>query len=480
MKTKFIIYGVGLLLLASCTKNMTEKLNNSPKLPETATGGGLFANAQKEFTDQITTPNVNSGIFELIVQYWAETSYPQESQFQLTERSIPENWWNTFYRDVAMDINAAEKNISVMQGVNVDPIVKKNKLALCNIFKAYAFSVLVNTFGDIPYTEALNPENLSPKYDDQKTVFYALIDSLTAAVNELDSSAGSFGSSDLIYGGDVKMWVKFANSLKLRLGLLIADVDPAKAKTVVESAVKGGVISSNSENAVFHYLAAPPNTNPIWTNLVQSGRNDFVPATTIIGIMEDRDDPRMPAYFTIAEDTTAYVGGIPGNGNSFKGLSHVTDPILAPDFPSVLMSYSEVEFNLAEAVERGMNVGGTAEEHYNNAITASLEYWDVSKADITAYLADPEVNYSTASGNWREKIGIQAYISLYLRGFDAWTEWRKLDFPALEKPDAAISPIPVRFPYPNSEAQLNPNNFKQAGEAIGGDEVTTHLFWDTK
>ncbi|TAN13622.1 MAG: SusD/RagB family nutrient-binding outer membrane lipoprotein [Chitinophagaceae bacterium] len=480
MKTK-LIYILGFVLFASsCTKDMTEKLNDNPKVPQVATGGGVFAYSELQFASQITTPNVNSGIFELIVQYWAETTYPQESQFQLTERNIPGNWWNTFYRNVAMNVKSAEQLINNEPVVgNDDKVVKKNKLAICEIFKAYSFSVLVNTFGNIPYSQALDPKNSTPKYDDQKDIFYALIDSLNDAVGKLDPNYGSFNDgSDLIYNGDVSSWIKFANSLKLRLGLLIADVDPAKAKTVVESAVQGGVISSNDENAAFKFLSAPPNTNPIWTNLVQSGRNDFVPTNTIVSMMEDMNDPRIPAYFTTVQGTSNYLGGVPGNGNSYKSFSHVADAIKAPNFPSILMGYDEVEFNLAEAVERGMNVGGTAIGHYDNAITASMENWGVSTNDIDIYLLNPNVNYLTASGSWKEKIGHQAYIALYLRGFDSWTEWRKLDFPALVKPAAAISEIPVRFIYPTLEAQLNGANYKAAGGAIGGDVVTTKLFWD--
>src|SRR5690242_11645465 len=228
MKPKLILYSLSFLLLASCTKDMTAKLNNNTKSPEVATGEGLFANAQKSFTDQITTPNVNSGIFELIVQYWAETSYPQESQFRLSERNIPGNWWNTYYRNVIMNLNLAEGVIGSAKGLGVDPVAQKNKLAICEIFRAYSYSVLVNTFGNIPYTEALNPNTSTPKYDDQKAIFYALIDSLDQALGKLDPSGDSFGTSDLIFNGDVAHWMKFANSLKLRLGLLLADSDPAK------------------------------------------------------------------------------------------------------------------------------------------------------------------------------------------------------------------------------------------------------------
>ncbi|MCL6524629.1 MAG: SusD/RagB family nutrient-binding outer membrane lipoprotein [Thermoflavifilum sp.] len=463
-------------VLGACTKNMYE-LNKNPKQPENVPGEGLFSNAQKSFTDLMTTPNVNLNIFELIVQFWAEITYPQESQYDLGGRNIPQNWWTTLYRDVIKDYDQAKVLIRQEDAFSpADQKVKANKLAITEICEAYAFSVVLNTFGNIPYTEALDPENTTPKFDDAKTVYYALLDSLDKAIQTLDPNYESFGSNDLLYGGDVSKWIKFANSLKLKLGLLIADVDPAKAKSVVESAAPN-VFQSNDDNALFQYLSAPPNVNPIWTNLVQSNRNDFVPAKTLVDTMNALNDPRLPFYFT-RDPNNGYSGGIPGAGNTYANFSHPSDKTKAPDFPSLWMDYAEVEFLLAEAVERGFNVGGTAKQHYDNAVTASIEYWGGTSADALTYLAQPSVNYLTAPGDWKYKIGFQSWIALYLRGWDAWTQWRKLDYPALQKAQNALTDIPVRYTYPINEQTLNKDNYVQASQAIGGDDVTTKLFWD--
>jgi len=437
--------------------------------------------AQKN--QKIRKPNVSTNnIFELISQYWAETTYPQESRYDLGNRNIPQNWWTILYRDVIEDL---QRSIDLMSQEQTDPtllpedqVAYKNKLAIAKILKAYAYSVLVNTFGDIPYTEALQGDaNTTPVYDDAQTVYYSLLDSIDAGINELDVTGGSFGDADLIYGGDVSAWYKFSNSIKLKLGMIIADSDPAKAKSEVESAVAAGVFESNADNALFQYLSTPPNVNPIWTNLIQSGRNDFVPANTLVDKMNDLDDPRRPFYFSL-DPNDGYSGGIYGNGNTFANFSHVSDKISAPDFPSIIMDYAEVEFLLAEAVERGMSVEGTAAEHYNTAVTASITYWGGSQAEADTYLAQPSVNYATASTDWKEKIGVQAWIAYYPRGFDAWIEWRRLDFPELPKPISAITDIPLRYTYPSNEQTLNEANYDAASAAIGGDAVTTKLFWD--
>jgi hypothetical protein len=143
-----------------------------------------------------------------------------------------------------------------------------------------------------------------------------------------------------------------------------------------------------------------------------------------------------------------------------------------------LFDYAEVEFLLAEAVERGYTVGGTAAGHYNNAITASIEDWGGTELMAANYLTNPKVAYATAAGTWKQKIGIQSWLGYYNRGFEAWTQWRKLDYPLLEPPVDALSAIPLRYTYPIEEQTLNGTNWTNASTAIGGDAVDTKLFWD--
>lgn len=486
MKTKsFIITGASIffigVFLSSCKKDLTD-LNKNPKVATSVQGQTLFSNAEKAFTDIMTTPNVNNNVFEFLAQYWAATTYPQESRYDLGNRNIPQNFWTIIYRDVLADL---QRSIELMSAEATDPTLLpeqvaayNNRLAIARIFKAYAFSVLVNTFGDIPYTEALQGSaDPTPKYDDAKTVYYALLDSIAIGASELDPTATSFDNADIFYNGDIVQWQKFANSVRLKLGLLIADSDPSRSKTEVAAAVAGGVFQSNDDNAVFNYLTAPPNVNPIWSNLVQSGRNDFVPANTLVNRMNSLDDPRRPYYFSTDPDGE-YSGGIYGSGNTFANFSHASDKTLEPNFPALILDYAEVEFYLAEAVERNFIAEGTAAEHYNNAITASITYWGGSMQDATTYLAQPDVAYASAEGDWKAKIGLQSWIAFYLRGYDGWTQWRKLDEPPLQKPASAITEIPVRYTYPSNEQNLNAENYESASAAIGGDAVTTKLFWD--
>lgn len=467
---------VAVLAIGSCRKDMSD-LNRNPKAATEVPGEALFSNAQKNFADILTTPNVNNNIFEFISQYWAATTYPQESRYDLANRNIPQNWWTIIYRDVLRDL---DESISLMTEAEAitepQQVSKTNKIAIAKVLWVHAYSTLLNTFGDIPYTEALDVANSTPKYDDQETVYAALLDTLNASIAAMDESGESFGSQDLIYQGDVSHWYRYANSLKLRLAMNLADVQPARARALAEEAAPN-VFTSNADNASFNYLTTPPNTNPIWTNLVQSNRNDFVPANTLVNAMNTLNDPRRRFYFTL-DPNDKYSGGVYGAGNSFSNFSHVNENITEPDFPSLLLDYAEVEFLLAEAAARGYNVGGSAAEHYNRGVTASIQYWGGTAAEATAYLAQPSVNYATAPGDFKQKIGTQAWLALYLRGFDAWTSWRRLDYPALTKPASAITEIPIRYTYPSNEQNLNQENYDAASTAIGGDEVTTPLFWD--
>lgn len=390
--------------------------------------------------------------------------------------------WNSLYRDVLQDLERSKELVPADLYPSMSPTelnkLQQNKIATADILEVYTYYYLVTTYGDIPYTEALKiDETTTPKYDDQKEVYYKLLDRLDADIKALDDSQEGVGSADIVYGGDIDSWILFANSFKLKMGITIADFDDAKAKAVVESAVAAGVFSSNADNAKFVYLSAPPNTNPIWVDLVQSGRKDFVAATTIINTMLTLNDPRVPLYFT-TDFAGGYSGGKPGAPSNYTTFSKPSDQIIAPEFPALFLSYSEIEFDLAEAVARGYNVGGTALMHYNNAVTASILYWGGTTTEATAYLAQPSVNYATATGIYKQKIGIQKWIALYNRGWDAWIEIRRLDYPKIVAPASALSEFPVRFTYPINEQNLNKANYDAASSAIGGDMVTTKLFWD--
>ncbi|WP_247231843.1 SusD/RagB family nutrient-binding outer membrane lipoprotein [Telluribacter sp. SYSU D00476] len=476
---KILVFILPMILMVSCVDSL-EDYNIDQKRASNVPAPAFFTNAVKNLSDALTTPNVNNNNFRLYVQQWATTTYLDEPRYNLTARTIPQALWQSIYRDVLSDLREARRIIEADQ--TLAPAVKANQLAQNEIIEVYAWSVLVLTFGDIPYSEALDPLNPLPKFDNAQTVYNDLLNRLDAAVKSLDPSAAGFaGAADLLYSGDINKWVRFGNSLKLRLGMVIADVDQAKAKQIVSEAVAGGVLTSNAENARFPYISSPPNNNPISANLNPrfSTRQDFVIASTIIDPMNELNDPRRQAWFTTVNGQ--YVGGRYGFSNTYANFSHLSDRLIQPELEALLLDYSEVEFLLAEAVERGF-IEGNAAEHYNKAVTASIMYWGGTQAQAQAYLAQPEVAYATAEGDFRQKIGTQKWFSLFNRGWEAWLEWRRLDYPRLMPPTGDGAPaglaIPTRLIYPVNEQTLNGAQVAAASAAIGGDEATTRLFWD--
>jgi hypothetical protein len=474
---KLFIYSsftvVMLFLLVSCTKDLTS-LNSNEKKPASVDPAALFAYAEKRMADAVTSTSVNLNVFRLYAQQWAQTTYIDESQYDLTTRAIPGTFWTLIYTDVLKNLALAKE--SVTADTELDAAGKANRLAQIDIIAIYAYSVLVNIYGSIPYSEALDIDNLFPKYEDGQTIYTDLLKRLDVSLAALSVSGDSFGSSDLIYKGDITLWKKFGNSLKLRFGVLLADFAPATAKTVVEQAAPN-VFTAAADNALFPYSTVTPNTNPLWESLVQSGRKDFVGASTIIDVLNDLSDPRRQFYFSTVDGD--FIGGDYGESNEYASFSHPGALLERKDLKGVFIDYTEVEFLLAEAVERGFSVTGTAATHYTNAITSSIVYWGGTAEDAAEYVAQPEVAYATAVGDYKEKIGVQKWLALYNRGLEAWTEWRRLDYPHLEAPADAISDIPLRFTYPVDEQNLNTEQYNKAVTAMGGtDLVSVHIFWD--
>ena len=471
---KIIAFSSLLFLLASCTKDIS-RFNDETKKAANVPAETLFANGVRNVVDGITSPNVNINVFRFTVQHWAMSTYQDEVQYDFITRAIPQRWWTIMYRDVLSDLKESARIISA--NTLLDPITKANQLAMVDIIQVYTNYILVTSFGNIPYSTALNSDALFPKYDDAKTVYADLLTRLAADISKLNVSGVGFSSSqDLIGQGNISKWIKFSNTLQVKMAMTIADVDNAKAKSLVETAEPKS-LSSAADNVVFAYLAAPPNTNPIWVDIIQSKRQDLVAASPLLDQLQNSNDPRLPLFFK-PNNSNLYVGGKVGSVNTFANVSKPSDKVAAPDFPTILADFAEMEFYRAEAVERNYSVVGSAESHYNNAITASILSWGGSAADAATYLARPDVAYTTAAGTWKQKIGTQKWIALYNRPYDGWVEIRRFDFPVLAAPTGAKSGFPNRLTYPGNEQQLNGANYTTASTAIGGDKVETKLFWD--
>ena len=475
MKKYLIYFCLPLLVFTSCV-NSLDDYNVDTKKPSTVEAGPLFSYGTKAINDLLNSTNVNINVYRFYVQHYTATTYLDEPRYNMITRTIPQASWDRMYVNALSNLKEAKKIVDADKITGAD--VKGNQLAMIDIMQVYAYSVLVNTFGNVPYTEALDINNPQPKYDDAKTITLDLLTRLDADLLALNESAAGFGSSDIIYKGNVSKWVKFANSLRLKLAMVIADVEPAVALKSIKASFDGSLITDNSDNALFRYVSAP-NNNPLWDDIPpRSSRQDFVAASTLVDAMNELEDPRRESYFTTVGGE--YKGGRYGFNNVYANFSTFSPYVGASNFPGNMLDAAEVNFLLAEAVERKF-IDGDAQEYYNAAITASFDYWEVSGAED--YLAQAGVDYSNAESGatWQEKIGTQKWFALYNRPFDAWTDWRRLDYPTLIKPDAPNVPeVPKRLIYPIVNNTLNAQATQDAAAAIGGDDSGTKLFWDVK
>ncbi len=495
MKNKYIIFLVLSLFIAGACTDSFEDANTDRKNPATTTSESLFTYAQLEMMDQVSSTNVNYNVFKLWSQYWTETTYTDEANYDLVTREIADNEFYAFYTKTLSNYREAGEVLATE--ADADSLVKQ---AIIDINEVYTWIELVDCFGDIPYSEALNDNIIAPAFDDALTIYKDLASTLQSAISNLSDAELSW-DADLVFGGDPAAWTKVAYGLLMKMGITIADAQPELAESWITSA-EANTLSSANDNALMAFETSYPNTNMLYEDLVLSGRSDFVAANTIVDIMNDLNDPRREQFFkttTVTYDTAingsdtvitaiiGYMGGDYGYQNTYSYYSAPGECFEDPTFDGILMTYSEIQFYLAEAAARGFEVTSDVETYYNAGVTASIAFWQgydvdgvtdsISAAD---YLAQDSVAYTTAPGDWRRKIATQSWIASYSRGFIGWTTWRRLDYPVFNIAELVTSQteIPTRFTYPIYEASLNSANLDAAATAIGGDELTTKLYWD--
>lgn len=511
MKNKKIftlLFLLGFVIFDSCTDNF-EELNTDTKHPLSADALSLFSNATYNLYDYLNEASVNNNVFRLYAQYWAQTSYPDESQYGQITRNIPDNWFRNNYRDVLLDLKLAKASLA--EDLLISEGIKKNMYTQIEFVSIHSWVILVEFFGDIPYFEALDLSIPTPKYDDGKTVYDSLIVRLDTVIKHFDEKFKGF-DNDILYNGDISKWKKAANSLKFRMAIRLADSDAAKAKKMIGEIDKSVLILENKDNLKIKYTSAQPYANPVYENLVASGRDDYVPANTLVDIMQtevEREenqftsgtekvkvvdtvifDPRVHAYFNTDSlknyDTVWYniadkkdirkgskfffkenikyiKAGKYGSSNTYSALTPMSKLIKEPTLSGIVFNAAEGNFLIAEAIERGF-MAGNAEQYYNKGIEASCEEWGV---DCKKHLLRENVDYSNpkSGSTWKEKISRQKWLALFNNGIEGWNVWRMNGFPKFNKPNTGTTndpkediDFPYRLVYPTNEQTLNPEN----------------------
>lgn len=462
------------LALSSCNSTLDE-INKNPNATETPLAPYLLTGTLKQGADLYwgSESNFNSSL--LFVQHWAKIQYTEPDRYDVSNTTFA-SLWNTGYSTLITDLNTI-LNFSDQQA-------NSNYKGIALTLRSWTFLLLTDAYGSIPYKEA--GLKVTPAYNTQKEVYTGLLEDLKQAQSLLGTANGTV-TGDLAYKGNITKWKKLVNSLRLRIALRISDKEPALAKQAVIDATTdaAGVISSNSEIFQFVYTSSPQqNPASAWFET----RDDYRISKTLVDKLYELSDPRLPVYAQLPSDASVgkYVGGANGLSNSAansQGFAKTSKPgtyFLTSQSPAVIFAYSEVLFDLSEAVARGY-ITGDAEQLYKNAITASFNQFGITDATVIAnYLNQPIVKYDAT--NYAKSIGTQKWIAFFGQGLDAFAEWRRLDYPQLIAGPATVldGQIPSRFFYPGTEQSLNGTSYQASVAVQGKDLLTTKLWFDAK
>jgi hypothetical protein len=485
--------------VVACSADKITKVNENPNSPTAAPAGAVFTNAVVNGVARFLGWGYNGRGTALVVQHLAEAQYPDEDQYKRLEAGDTQGIFNGPYTAELEDLQKV-----VQSGTdNERPAIYGPALSM----QALIFQYLTDTFGDVPYSEALKGDSedrvLLPKYDAQKDIYAGLLAALTKAATDMATPGTvTLGSADPIYGGSAAAWQRFANTLRARLALRLINVDPTTATSELQKAFNGpgGVFRSNDDNAVMRWPGDGVFNNS-WSDNFKT-RDDHRLSRTLMNILLANNDPRTGIYAQpTTADPTKYAGMPNGlradsankwlNFASRLGEGFFPGATAYGNFggngasqPSYVLTYAELLFIKAEAAERGIAGLSAAQagQFYRDAITASLEQWGVtSSAAISAFLAQPGVAYKGGVEGLKQ-IAVQKYVALFTDGGNAWAEWRRTCQPStlVPGPAAVVNYIPRRFKYSTTETSANTDNLNAAIARQGPDIFGTRMYWDTK
>lgn len=504
MKTiKYIALFFAGIFMFACNTEYLEDPNN-PEIPPTY---GLINRVQKQF--MLDTRDVwFSGRQNLLwVQYWNQVNYTEEDRFQYRE-TVNLAGWNDIYRNAQdlheiIALNTNEETAADM-AARFGP--NENQIAAARIMLVFVYLYAVETWGDVPYAsyggdnpsfqanQLKNEGNATPAYARQEDIYADMLNELAEAAEMVNTSEMMI-AGDNFYGGNANQWIKFANSLRLRIANRIKDVYPA-AQSHIDAAIAGGLMESNADNAGVTFESNAVNGAPMYQGFVVDARRDFAPSMQFVQLLLGErgpfgiEDPRLDIF--VADNENGHKVGIPlTSSNAIVGdFDLESDPgeaILAPDYTEIYMEYAEVCFILSE-------LNGWDQEWYEAGVRASMQRWGVAADQIDAYIA----GLPPAS---EETVMMQKYIALYMQPMEAWSEYRRTGYPnTLVRPNEAyeytyptadgeetqsytftpiggLTDVPERNRYPLNEYSVNEGNVSEAASSIGGDTQETPLWW---
>lgn len=492
-------------------------LNEDPNSATDASPDELLTNAQLDLADTYWK-DYPGGFWMRYGQYLTTNQYTDADRFRFASRRRGAN--NGNWEDMYFVLNDLQEIVRLnrQEPGNVDGFgPNANQIAVAKILQVWAYQVMTDIWGPIPYGQALKGEDAGtfrPKYTSQPEVYTSMLDTLTMASDMIQTGASTLSAGDLIYNGDMSKWKGLANALKMRVAMRMSDQRPDMAATAIDEAIQAGALEGKSGSAVIPFGSSSPYQNPIWANYQVAGRDDWAAPRSIVSVMNENEDPRRRAFFSDADPDSS--------GNQFNGFPYgltqgdaqslFTNPDRdfsrpgprvrgRPDEPCILMLYDEVLFIKAEAALRSdMNVSNiteSPEQLYRDAIRASAGYWT---GDIVPAATESEIN--TLLSNLEmpgdsgfevdQDLAVQKWIAQYMQGVQGWSTWRRTDFqgvlqipPGNPGQSTFGRDIAVRMQYPSDESTLNGDNLQDAvnsmlGGSGGQDTQGALLWWDTE
>lgn len=427
------------------------------------------------------------------------------ANYNQDNRNSTQELWQNYYRNVIKNTR------DVINRIQAQP-ERANLLQMTRIIQAFAFMVLTDDYGSIPYFEGgqgYSQQIYLPVYDSQEVIYTDIINELTEATAALDLT-GRVESADILYGGDLNKWKSFGNSLLLRAGMRLSNVDEAKAQQIVQAAFAGGVILSNSDNASIKH--DPNYTNTIGNLLNSTEASNFYLTEPFVEYLRSHNDPRLSSIAITyvgaksgpeqtpengTYDASVHVGMPMGNDNagavqaasdlgleSFYEFAQADRRRLAKNTaPNFLVTASQNNLLLAEARQRGWISTGDVESYYLEGVRAHMEQLGmvdensaIPSNEIDAYLNSNPFDSSKAM----EQINTQYWVSSFLNGPEAFANFRRSGFPDLDPnpfPGKEVDFI-NRLTYPNSEISVNSENVNAAISSQGPDNLATKVWWD--
>lgn len=462
---KLLALTVGVFMVG-CTSDF-EQINTTPNNALETDPNLLIAASIQNLQNTMYNMQIGGDMGMCWAQHQSKVQYNDEEKY-IPRRGQMNALWDVTYATVIKELKEANK-LAVKEG-------NTNLQAVSLVLEANAFQILTDVFGPVVYSDF---GATFPKYDSQEEVYDGILAKLDEAETLFSTGTGAFKSSaDLIYKGDVSKWRKLAASLKFKALMRISKV--RNVSTQLQALYDSGLLmSSNSDSAQLVYTAAQPDANPINETVVGSNRNEYKVSSVLVDALKLLNDPRL-AVFAQKNNAGQYVGNMPGveNPSNYNGFSALGTKYLDPKLPAVFLSYAQVQFFVAEAINEGYVTGGlaTARTHFFNGIDANFDYNGLAAS--STYKSNPSVDFGSQA-DARVKIATQMWYALYGQGIEAWTEWRRTGYPVLSPAaGAAINSIPKRFYYSTDESTLNRTNYNAAIATLdNGDSMLSKLWW---